>query len=269
MNMPIRYAGIPKIPLFKKKPMPLHRFFLVRRGTLWYNGENTLWGGRIKSAISPSMMCADISGIPETLGIFEKNGIEYLHIDIMDGHFVPNFTLGTDYCRSVKKLCNIPLDIHLMVENPEKMLDWFPIAAGDMVSVHTESTKNIKEALRAVRAKGAKAFAAINPPTPADVLYELLDDIDGVLVMAVNPGFAGQKMVDGTLEKIRAVREMLDENGKTDVIIEVDGNVSFENSVKMKNAGADIFVVGTSSVFSAQLGVERGIEKMRGLLKGD
>ena len=215
------------------------------------------------------MMCADISRIPETLGIFEKNGIEYLHIDIMDGHFVPNFTLGTDYCRSMKKLCKIPLDIHLMVENPEKMLGWFPIEAGDMVSVHTESTENIRNALRDIRARGAKAFAAINPSTPADALCGLLDDIDGVLVMAVNPGFAGQKMVGGTLEKIRAVRDMLDRNGKTDVRIEVDGNVSFENSVKMKSAGADIFVAGTSSVFSAELGIERGIEKMRGLLKGE
>ncbi len=187
----------------------------------------------------------------------------------MDGHFVPNFTLGTDYCRSMKKLCKIPLDIHLMVENPEKMLGWFPIEAGDMVSVHTESTENIRNALRNIRARGAKAFAAINPPTSADALCGLLDDIDGVLVMAVNPGFAGQKMVGGTLEKIRAVRDMLDRNGKTDVRIEVDGNVSFENSVKMKSAGADIFVAGTSSVFSAELGIERGIEKMRGLLKGE
>lgn len=204
----------------------------------------------MKKQISPSMMCADIAEIKSTLKTFEECGIEYLHIDIMDGVFVPNFTLGPDYCKSLKKMTNIPLDIHLMVEKPERFLDIFPIGVGDYVAVHVESTPHLQRALSMIKAKGAKAMVAINPATPISALDYVLPDIDGVLVMTVNPGFAGQKLVPQTLEKIQRVREYLDEKGYAHVEIEVDGNVSFENAKKMSTAGANIFVAGTSSVFT-------------------
>lgn len=217
--------------------------------------------------ISPSMMCADILNLKDTLTQFEKSKIEYLHIDIMDGHFVPNFTLGTDYCKSLKKLTDIPLDIHLMINNPELKLEWFDFGKNDIVSVHFESTNHLQKALAFIKSKGAKAFVALNPATPVCVLDEITDDIDGVLVMAVNPGFAGQKMVPSSLEKIRKVRDLLDSKCYFEKEIEVDGNVSFENSVKMKNAGANIFVAGTSSVFNPDFLLADGIEKMRNLLR--
>ena len=204
----------------------------------------------MKKMISPSMMCADIAEIKSTLKTFETCGIEYLHIDIMDGVFVPNFTLGPDYCKSLKKMTNIPLDIHLMVEKPERLLDIFPVGAGDYVAVHVESTPHLQRALAMIKAKGAKAMVAINPATGISALDYVLPDLDGVLVMTVNPGFAGQKLVPQTLEKIKKVREYLDEKGYGHVDIEVDGNVSFENAKKMSAAGANIFVAGTSSVFT-------------------
>lgn len=209
------------------------------------------------------MMCADALNLGSTLKAFEKNGIEYLHIDIMDGSFVPNFTLGTDYCKILKGASKIPLDLHLMIDRPEERLDWFPIGEGDIVSVHAESTKHLQKILRAIKDKGARAYVALNPATPLFMIEEVLCDIDGVLVMTVNPGFAGQKLIPQTLDKITRVRRMLDENGKSEAEIEVDGNVSFENAAKMSKAGANIFVAGTSSVFTKALTLEEGIKKLR------
>lgn len=217
----------------------------------------------MKSKISPSMMCADIMDMKKVIDTFEQEGIEYLHIDIMDGQFVPNFTLGTDYCKILKQNTSIPLDIHLMLEDPENKIDWFPIGEGDYVSVHVESTRHLQRVLTQIRAKGGKPMVAINPATPLEMIQHVLDDIDGVLVMTVNPGFAGQKLVPETLNKISALRKYLDENGYEKIEIEVDGNVSFENAKKMRIAGADIFVAGTSSIFTNQYSLEEGIEKLR------
>lgn len=217
----------------------------------------------MKDKISPSMMCADITDIKSTLKIFENNKINYLHIDIMDGHFVPNFTLGTDYCRNIKNICSIPLDIHLMIEKPEDKLSWFDFREGDIVSVHAESTVHLQKTLVQIKAAKAKAFVALNPATPLSVLDYILDDIDGVTVMAVNPGFAGQKMIPSCLDKINMLRTILDSKGYSNIEIEVDGNVSFENAVKMKKAGANIFVAGTSSVFCNDITLEEGIKTLR------
>lgn len=216
--------------------------------------------------ISPSMMCADIAKLLPTLEAFKQCGIEYLHIDIMDGHFVPNFTLGTDYCREIKKLTDIPLDIHLMIERPEDKLGWFDFGKNDIVSVHYESTPHIQKALAEIRKRCCKAYVALNPATPICVLEDILDDIDGVLIMAVNPGFAGQKMIPSALDKIKRLREYLDQNGYSNINIEVDGNVSYENSVLMKQSGADIFVAGTSSIFNPNFSLTDGIAKFRKVL---
>lgn len=222
----------------------------------------------MRSKIAPSMMCADIMNMKSVLETFEKEGIEYLHIDIMDGQFVPNFTLGTDYCKLLKRNTTIPLDIHMMLEEPEAKIDWFPLEEGDFVSVHVESTRHLQRVLAQIKAKGAKAMVAINPATPISSIEHVLDDIDGVLVMTVNPGFAGQKLVPATLKKITSLRRYLDENGYGHVEIEVDGNVNFENARKMKDAGANIFVAGTSSIFKEAFSLEEGIHQLRKAIEG-
>lgn len=221
----------------------------------------------MKMKISPSMMCADIARLPEVIDELKNSSAEFLHIDVMDGMFVPNFTLGTDYCRQLRKMTDIPLDIHLMIEKPEEKLSWFEFGKGDIVSVHAESTAHLHKAVSYIKQQGADAFVALNPATPFDVIEYVLDEIEGVVVMAVNPGFAGQKMIPSSLSKIKKLRDFLDERGFENIEIEADGNVSFENAVKMKKAGASIFVAGTSSVFSSVMSVAQGMEKLRAALE--
>ena len=203
--------------------------------------------------IAPSMMCCDFLNLRGQLEIFEEHKIDLLHIDIMDGSFVPNFALGTDFVKQLRTATNIPLDIHFMVEDPASALEYFDIREGDYVSIHLETTRHAQRVLSSIRAKGAKPIIALNPGTPISLAEDIIDDIDAVLVMTVNPGFAGQKMVPHSIDKIAAVRKYLDDHGKNNVEIEVDGNVSIENAIRMRGAGADIFVLGTSSVFKGDM----------------
>jgi len=216
--------------------------------------------------ISPSIMCADYMDLRKHIDIFTNCGVEYIHVDVMDGSFVPNYTLGTDFVKALKKNSKIPLDIHLMIDNPENKLDWFEFGEGDYVSVHYESTKHLQKATAMIKERRAKPMVAINPATPIIMLENVLDDIDGVLVMTVNPGFAGQKLVKSTLKKIEVLREYLDKNGYEHIEIEVDGNVSFENATLMSTAGANIFVAGTSSVFEKSNSLEDNIKKFRSVI---
>lgn len=217
----------------------------------------------MKKYISPSVMCADFVNLGSALDAFVKAKIEYLHVDIMDGAFVPNYTLGPDFCKCLKKHCSIPLDVHLMVERPEDKIDMFPVGEGDIVSVHFESTPHAHRAVKRIIDKGAAAYLAINPATPLSALDYLVEDISGVLVMTVDPGFAGQKLVPATLKKIADVRKKLDDAGRSDALIEVDGNVSFENARKMSEMGANIFVAGTSSVFTDKMPFPDAVRLMR------
>ena len=206
-----------------------------------------------KSEISASMMCSDLIDLKETLQIFEEEGIEHLHIDMMDGDFVPNFGLGVDYIRGLRKLTQIPLDLHLMIRNPEYKLNWIGIKDTDIVSVHYESTFQVQRVLDWLLPFGCKRFLAINPATPINSLEEVLDYIDGVTILMVNPGFAGQKIVPSTMRKAEKIHQLLLENGRDDIIMEVDGNITPENGRKLRACGASMFVAGTSSIFKGDL----------------
>ncbi len=220
----------------------------------------------MKKKISPSIMCVDFFKMEQYIKTMGENDIELLHIDVMDGSFVPNYTLGTDLVKALKEHTNIPLDIHLMIDNPENKLEWFQFGEGDYVSIHYESTKHVHKAVTMVKNRGAKALVALNPATPITMLENLLDEIDGVLIMTVNPGFAGQKLVKPVLKKIKSLREFLENNGYEHIEIEVDGNVSFENAKLMSEAGADIFVAGSSSVFSKENELSENIRILRNML---
>ena len=208
--------------------------------------------------ISPSLMCANFMNLGRDIKEMERLDIEYLHIDIMDGSFVPNYTLGTDFVSVVKKNTSIPLDIHLMIDEPERKIEWFNFGEGDYVSIHYEATKHVQRTLQKIKDKGAKAMIAINPATPLCVIEDVYADIDAILIMTVNPGFAGQKLVPQTLDKIKRAKNMY-----PDIEIEVDGNVSFENAKLMSQAGADIFVAGSSSLFMKGKNLDETVKMLR------
>ena len=194
-------------------------------------------------------MCADLLNLENAIKELEKAGIDYLHIDIMDGAFVPNITLGFDLINSIKKVTGIPLDIHMMVNEPSLFIDRMELTENDIVCVHYESEKHIHRTLEAIKRKGCKAGLAINPQTPVEIIEPLIEYIDMLLVMTVSPGFAGQKIFLGAGRKVEKARKFLDELGYSDIEIEVDGNISLENGKRMSDCGANIFVLGTSALF--------------------
>lgn len=206
-----------------------------------------------KGEISASMMCSELIDLKETIKIFEEEGIEHLHIDMMDGSFVPNFGLGVDYIRGLRKLTHIPLDLHLMIKDPEYKLQWIGIRETDIVSIHYESSFQVQRVLDWLVPFGCKRFLAINPATPISALEEVLDYIDGINLLMVNPGFAGQKIVPSTMKKAQKVADLLRREGREDIIIEVDGNITLENAQKLRAIGASIFVAGTSCLFKGSV----------------
>lgn len=206
-----------------------------------------------KAQISASMMCSDLIDLRETIDIFEKNGVERLHIDMMDGNFVPNFGLGVDYVRGLRKLTKIPLDLHLMIKDPEYKLQWIGIKETDIVSIHYESSFQVQRVLDWLKPFGCKRFLAINPATPVSSLEEVLDYVDGINLLMVNPGFAGQKIVPSTMRKAEKVVKLLKDAGREDIIVEVDGNITPENAKKLRAIGASMFVCGTSAIFKGDV----------------
>jgi len=217
----------------------------------------------MRGQIAPSVMCVDFLDLAATLKTFEKCEIEYLHVDVMDGVFVPNYTLGTDFINMLHDATDIPLDIHLMIDEPDRKMDWFNLREGDYVSIHYESTNHVQRTLQAIKDKGAKAMLALNPATPIHTLEDVLPELDAVLIMTVNPGYAGQKLVPQSLDKIKRTKDFLLARGYDNIVIEVDGNVSFENALKMRKAGGDIFVAGSSSVFKKDEDLTQNILKLR------
>lgn len=220
----------------------------------------------MKGMLSPSLMCADLLNLESEIKTLDNLGVEYIHLDFMDGAFVPNITLDTNLIRLVKTvLKNMKRDIHIMAFEPQKYFDSMNIGDGDIVAVHYEACKDLHCVLSDIRKRNAKAFVALKPETDLSVLDEFIDEIDGILVMTVTPGFAGQPMAQGSLEKILAVRKYID-NSKKDIILEVDGHVSWEMAPKMRENGADLFVAGSSSVYGKGLNIEKAVKRMNSLI---
>lgn len=220
----------------------------------------------MKKLLSASIMCADLLNLERSVRELENAGIDYLHVDIMDGSFVPNITLGFDLVNAVKSMTDIPLDVHMMVNEPSKFIDRMNLDENDILCVHYESEIHIHRTLSQVKNKGIKAGLAINPQTPLESLEFLTDYIDMALIMTVSPGFAGQKLFAGAERKTRQARELLDRLGCEKVPIEVDGNISPENGQKLSKCGADIFVLGTSSLFIKDKDMKQSAEEFRNLL---
>ena len=196
-------------------------------------------------AIAPSILAADFSCLGDGIRAVERGGATLLHVDVMDGHFVPNISIGVPVVASLHKATRLPLDVHLMIENPEMYVQAFAEAGADMISVHQEATPHLDRALSMIREHGCRAGAVINPATPVSMLSEVLEKLDYVLVMSVNPGFGGQKFIPGALRKIRELKRIRE--GYNYVFrIEVDGGVGPDNVVELVRAGAEILVAGTS-----------------------
>ncbi len=210
-------------------------------------------------------MCADLLNMERSVRELEEAGIDYLHVDIMDGAFVPNITLGFDLINALKKITDIPLDVHMMVNEPSKLIDLMRLGENDIVCVHYESELHIARTLESIKKKGIKAGLAINPATPVEAFRYTAQLIDMALVMTVNPGFAGQKIVPFAERKVRDTREMLDTLGFKDILIEVDGNISPENGMKLSRQGADIFVLGTSALFLKDRDMKDAAQSLREL----
>ena len=198
--------------------------------------------------IAPSILSADFARLGEAVAAAERGGADLIHVDVMDGHFVPNITIGVPVVKSLKRIATVPLDVHLMIEDPDRYIEAFADAGAGMMSVHVEALRHIHRTLQAIKALGVKAGAVINPGTPVVALREIAADVDFVLVMSVNPGFGGQTFIPRSESKVREVRALLDEAGNQ-APIEVDGGIDQHNVARVVAAGARIVVAG-SAVFS-------------------
>lgn len=211
-------------------------------------------------------MCADLINLGDSIKKLEEAEIDYLHIDIMDGAFVPNITLGIDLINALKTVTDIPLDIHMMVNAPSHLIGRMKLGKDDIICVHYESDVHIHRVLTQIRDLGCKAGIAINPQTPPESIEFLADSIDMVLVMTVNPGFAGQKIFAGADRKTAKMCKLLDKWGHPEIPVEVDGNISPENGKMLCKNGADIFVLGTSSLFMKDKTIKQAAADFRRML---
>jgi ribulose-phosphate 3-epimerase len=217
------------------------------------------------SKIAPSMMCADFLDLKRVVDIFIEEQIDYLHIDIMDGHYAPNFTLGIGFCKSLYEYTDIPLDIHLMIDNPDEHIDTFSPFTGSVLSFHPEISPQPSATLQRIKDSGLRPGLVLKPDLPLEWVKPFLSGVEFLNVMTVHPGYAGQSLVPGTIEKLAEVVAWVERAG-LHVEIEVDGNVSWKNIPKMFDAGAMVFVAGTSSIFSGHGSLQANIGHFRQLL---
>jgi ribulose-phosphate 3-epimerase len=199
--------------------------------------------------IAPSILSADFTRLGEEIRLVQEAGADMIHVDVMDGHFVPNITIGPLIVEAARRATDLPLDVHLMITDPDDYVDEFRTAGADSITVHCEAVPHVHRSVQRVRLTGARAAVSLNPATPLEMLEYVLDDVDMVLLMSVNPGFGGQAFIPSALKKIERLRRMIDQRG-LDVEIEVDGGVGPGNIGGIHAAGADVFVAG-SAVFKS------------------
>jgi ribulose-phosphate 3-epimerase len=211
--------------------------------------------------IAPSILSADFSCLADQVALAAEGGADVLHVDVMDGRFVPNITIGPLVVEALKRTTKLPLDVHLMIDNPENYIDHFIEAGASWLSFHAEATNHIHRVVQRIKEyPGVKAGVALNPATPVTYLQHILEELDFVVVMSVNPGFGGQKFINSALDKIQVVRHMIDSKG-LDTLIEVDGGVSADNADKVVLKGAEVLVAG-SAVFGAD-DIPEAVRKIR------
>lgn len=200
--------------------------------------------------IAASILSADFAALGSAIAAAENGGADFIHVDVMDGHFVPNITMGPLVVKSIKRVARVPLDVHLMISDPDKYAEAFAQAGADMLSVHVEVLPHLHRSIAFIKSLGIKAGVVVNPSTPAVALEEIAGDVDFVLVMSVNPGFGGQTFIPKSLQKIATIRAILDRAGNTNAPIEIDGGVDLSNIARVVDAGVEIVVAG-SAIFNA------------------
>ena len=214
--------------------------------------------------IAPSILSADFARLGEQVAAATEAGADYIHVDVMDGHFVPNITLGPAIVKAIRPHTDLPLDVHLMIERPPDYIRQFADAGADILTVHVEACPHIHRTIQAIKEAGVKAGASVNPGTSISRLDDILSYLDLVLIMTVNPGFGGQAFIESTLEKITAMRKKLDEK-RLNTELEVDGGINVNIAPKVVKAGADVLVAG-AAVFSSDQPIKDAIQKIRNSL---
>ena len=212
--------------------------------------------------ISPSILSADFSKLGSEISKLEKCGADLIHVDVMDGHFVPNITIGPEVIKDLRQYTSLPFDVHLMISPVHKYIKNFAEAGADIITIHPEATKNLNESINEIKKFKKKVGISLNPETPVDKVLPVLNLIDLVLVMSVNPGFGGQKFINETLEKVIFLRKEINEK-KFKVEIEIDGGINFENCARAKAAGVDILVSGTTVFKSNEGNIKKNIEILK------
>jgi len=215
--------------------------------------------------IAPSLLSADFASLGAEVARVERGGADLLHVDVMDGHFVPNITMGPLVVRALRKVTKLPLDVHLMIEEPGRYIEAFVEAGASRISVHAEVLPHLHRTVHQIKDLGVQAGVAINPATPVGVLEDIAGDLDHVLVMSVNPGFGGQTFIPRSESKLRAVRQMLSRIG-SDALIEVDGGIDFSTAARVTAAGADVLVAGQAIFGSAD--AEQATRELRAVAMG-
>jgi ribulose-phosphate 3-epimerase len=214
--------------------------------------------------IAPSLLAADFTNLGKQIVEAEQGGADWLHLDVMDGHFVPNITFGPPLVNAVRNCTKLPLDVHLMIEEPDKLLPLFRSAGADIITVHQETCPHLYRTIQTIKESGGKAGVALNPSTPVAMLQEIIDEIDLILIMTVEPGFGGQHFINTTLRKIHETREMIDRS-KKDIFLEVDGGIDNDTVQSVVEAGANVLVAGTS-LFKAK-SIQKAIRSLRSAVK--